>query len=638
MFPGNSFPINQIVYVVPGSCILLEVPIRFGIFDVDAESGELRRQGARIRLPEQPFQALLALLERPGQVLTREELQNRLWPSGTNVDFDRGLNKAINRVREALGDDAENPRFIETLPQRGYRFIGHVEQPAGAVDRGPPPVAKAPQRLWSRKQWLAAAGIGTAAAIPLVLAGRYGLGRVDPGSIESIAVLPLENLSGDAEEEYFSDGLTDELIGEIARIGSLRVISRTSIMQYKKGPRKSLRAIAQELDVDAIVEGTVVRSQGKVRITAQLIRARDDRHLWSEKYERELTDVLALQAEVAHAIVMQIKAKLTPLSPAAMAYRERPVNPEAHEAFLRGDYFLHRGIRTIPKSVEAFNRAIGLDPKLAEAHVGLGQALCYMGIFGFRPSAETHPEARRAAQKALELDESNAGAHNVLADVLKGFDWNLPAAEVEYKRALELNPSHLLTRAWYADWFTRLGRFDEAMAESARAVALDPVSPLSHSGRAMILWTAHRFDEAVQEAQRALELDPNFVNAYWWMGLAYAHRGEFPKAIESLSRGLAMSDGAVFRGSLGYAYALAGQKAQALGLLGEIEKISKSRYVSPVDYAVAYAGLGDADSVFHWMEEAYRTRATRVHELRIRISTDLRPIRAMRTCCGVPDW
>ena len=593
-------------------------PLRFGIFELDPASGELRRQGVRVRLPEQPLQILLALLERPGHVLTREELQDRLWPAGSNVDFDRGLNKAVNRVREALGDDADNPRFIETLPQRGYRFIGPVGPLVVAsaeplLPPHPPPAAKPP--TWSRKQWLAAVGFG-AAAIPAVLAGRRWLASPDAGPIASIAVLPLENLSGDAEQEYFSDGMTDELIGEIARIGSLRVISRTSIMQYKKGQRKSLPAIARELGVDAIVEGTVVRAQGKVRITAQLIRARDDRHLWSGKYERELTDVLAMQAEVARAIVIQIRATLIPLSPAAAAYRTRQVSPAALEALLRGDYFLHRGIRTVTKSMEAFNRAIEIDPNLAEAYAGLGQALCYAGIFGFRPSAEAFPEARRNARKAFDLDESNPAAHNVLAEVLKGHDWNMPAAEAEYRRALELNPSHLLTRLWYAEYFSRLGRNEEALAESARALALDPVSPLSHNNRAMILWAAHRFDDAVREARRALELDPNFVNAYWWMGAAQAHQGDLPKAIESFARGLAMSDGTVFRGLLGHAYGLAGQKAKALELLAEIEKIAKNRYVSPVDLAVIHAGLGEADSTFQWMETAFRTRATRVHELR----------------------
>jgi TolB-like protein len=294
-------------------------PIRFGIFEVDLASGELRRQGVKISLQEQPFQALVALIERPGEVLTREELQRRLWPPDTMVDFDRGLNKAINRLREALGDDAAAPRFVETLPQRGYRFLATVETTTQL-----------------------------------------------PPRIESIAVLPLENLSSDLNDEYFGDGMTDELIGEIARIGSLRVISRTSIMQYKGGVRKALPVIARELNVDAILEGTVAHADGRVRITAQLIRAHDDRHLWSEKYERSVTDILAMQSEVARAIAAEIQITLTPQEQTLLT-RSRPVHPEAYEAFLRGKYFLHQGIRGVSKSIKCYKQAIELDPLLAES-------------------------------------------------------------------------------------------------------------------------------------------------------------------------------------------------------------------------------------------------------------------------------
>jgi TolB-like protein/DNA-binding winged helix-turn-helix (wHTH) protein len=305
--------------------------VRFGVFEVDLTSGELRRQGVRIRLQEQPFQALVALIERPGEVVTREELQKRLWPGDTVVDFDRGLNKAINRVREALGDDADNPRFIETLPQRGYRFLAHVETaPAETTSPAVTP------RLPSRRMFVIAGGL---AAVPVLSIG-YRLLPSRQRPIESLAVLPLENLSGNPAQEYFSDGLTDELIGEVARIASLRVISRTSIMQYKGGARNSLPAIARELNVDAILEGTVVQSGRRVRITAQLIRAQDDRHLWSEAYERDVTDVLAVQSEVARAVAGQIQVHLTPGEQTTLA-RTRRVNPEAYEAFLKGNFFLH---------------------------------------------------------------------------------------------------------------------------------------------------------------------------------------------------------------------------------------------------------------------------------------------------------
>jgi tetratricopeptide (TPR) repeat protein len=385
-------------------------------------------------------------------------------------------------------------------------------------------------------------------------------------------------------------------------------------MQYKGGARKSLPVIARELNVDAIVEGTVVQSGQKVRITAQLIRAHDDRHLWSEKYERDLADVLALQSEVARAIASQIEIKLTPKQQTSLA-RTRRVNPEAYEAFLRGNFALHQGMRGLNKSIEFFTQAIKIDPSQADAHVGLAQALCYVGIFGVRPSAETYPEARVAALKALELDESSAGAHSVLAGIKQGYDWDLAGANVEYQRALQLKPSDLRTRLYYAEYLSRMGRHDEAVGESRRALTLDPVSPLGHNNLAMLLWRAHRYDEAIRESQQAIELDPNFVNAFWWQGLAHAGKRDFPKSIACLKQAISLNDGPLFQALLGHVYGRAGERAKALSILEGLSTMSKQRYISPVDFAVVYAGLGDVDSTFHWLEKAYQTRTTRIHEL-----------------------
>ena len=565
-------------------------------------------------MQEQPFQALVALIERPREVVTRDALQKRLWPGGIVVDFDSGLNKAINRVREALGDDADNPRFIETLPQRGYRFLAPVEFSVPAE----PPSTSAPAtvpadglRAPGRRRFLAIGG--GLLAVPIASLG-YRFLRSHQYPIESIAVLPLENLSGNPAQDYFSDGMTDELIGEIARIGSLRVISRTSSMRYKGGARKLLPQIARELNVDAILEGTVVQFGQRVRITAQLIRARDEGHVFSEQYEGDLTDILALQGDVARAIARQVEIKLSPGEQTSLT-RTGPVKPEAYEAYLKGEFFLHKSLPGILKSIEFFTQAIGLDPRFAGAHAGLAEALCYAGIFQFRPSAETYPEARVAATKALELDPSNAGAHNALADVKQGYDWNLSAAEAEFKRALQLNPSHLQTRLWYAEHLTRAGRYDDALAESGRAVALDPVSPHSLGNRAMIFFRARRFDEAIRAGQQALDLDPHFVNALWWQGLAYAGKGDFPKAIACLTKGLAMNDGPVFRALLGHVYGRAADRAKAGATLVDLTMFSQQRYVSPVNFAIVYAGLGDADSTFQWLEKAYQTRSVGVREL-----------------------
>ncbi len=514
----------------------------------------------------------------------------------------------MNRVREALGDDADNPRFVETVPQRGYRFLAQVEAsaPADLPSTTPAPeiVPAEVFGLPRRRRFLAVAG--GLLAVPIVSIGyRLLPSRTRP--IGSIAVLPLEDLSGNPAQEYFSDGLTDELIGEIARITSLRVISRTSIMQYKGGARKSLPAIARELNVDAILEGTVVQSGRSVRITAQLIRAQDDRHLWSEKYERDLTDVLAVQSEVARAVAGEIQTKLTPVEQMALA-RTRQISPEAHEALLRGNFFLHQGMRGTGKSIEFFKQAILLDPSQAEAYAGLAEALCYAGIFGLRPTGETYPEARVAALKALQLDETSAGAHNALGDVKQGYEWDLAGAESEFKRARQLNPSHLLTHFWCAECLTRMKRYEEAVAESARAVALDPVSPHALSNRAMIFFRARRYDEAIRASQQALDLDPGFINAFWWQGVSYAGKGDFSNSIACLSRGIAMTDGPVFRVLLAHVYGRAGETAKAVKILDQITAMSNQRYVPPASFAMVYAGLGDADSTFYWLEKAYETR------------------------------
>jgi TolB-like protein/Tfp pilus assembly protein PilF len=545
------------------------------------------------------------LIGRPGEVVTREELQKRLWPDDVTIDFDRGINKSINRIREALGDDAETPRFIETLPQRGYRFM----VPLDTDPPDPLPAAAIPSQ--KRRVWLAAAAISVAAT--LVAAGSYALHSA-PARIESIAVLPLENLSGDPAREYFSDGMTDALIGEIARIGSLRVISRTSIMHYKGAERKTVPVIARELNVDAILEGTVIQSGQRVRITAQLIRAQDDRHLWSEQYERDLNDILALQGEVARDIAGQIQVKLTPGEQLRFA-QPRQVNPEAYEAYLRGLFYLQRGIPGVAKSVEFLERSIQIDPSQAEPHASLAEALCYSAIFGLRPSAESFLEAKKAALKALELDSSSASAHNVLANVKDGYEWDAAGARAEYQRALQLNPSHLLTRLWYAEHLTRTGEFNSAMAESDRAIALDPVSALALNNRAMLFFRARRYDDAIRTGQQTLDLDPSLINAFWWQGMSYAGQRNFSKAIERLSKGVSVDDGPTFRALLGHVYGLAGQRTKALAILADLTAMSTRRNVSPMNFVLIYAGLGDANSTFEWLEKSYQVRDNRLSEL-----------------------
>ena len=488
--------------------------IRFGTFEVDTRSGELRRNGYKVDLQDQPFQALVLLLERPGEMVTREELCKKLWPADTFVDFERGLNKAINKLRGALRDDAGKPRYIETLPQRGYRFIGLVES-------APLP---SPQ---SRP------------------------------SIDSLVVLPLDNLSGDAAQEYFSDGMTEELICALARISSLRVISRTSAAAYK-GSRKSLPQIAKELGVDAVVEGSVARSGQSVRITAQLILAADDRHLWAGRYERDLCDILELQAEVAQTIAGAIHKLVKPES--SQPERTSRVHPQAYEACLMGVFLRDKMTPfDLEKSIEFFDQAIQFDPQYARAHGELSRAFFYLGVFGVRPSEEVFPKAKANALKALELDEEVACAHLALSAVHVFYDWDWNAADAHIKRAIELRPGESVTHCHYADFLSIRGRHSEAIAAYERVLELDPISRVYLGLFGLMLYRARRYDESIAQCRKALEIDPHYANAMWFMALSLEQKGDLPQAIAKLETAVSLTRGSHFRALLGRAYALIGE-------------------------------------------------------------------------------
>ena len=593
----------------------LSPPIRFGIFEVDPRSGELRKQGVKIKLQDQPHQVLVMLLERPGEVLTREDLQKKLWPADTFVDFDRGLNRAINRLREALGDNADSPRFIETLPRRGYRFIASVQiavaVPGNAAFDGSPLEALEPH-----PPSVSASNVGRSA--DSLLAARA------QGQIRSLAVLPLQSLSGDPAQEYFVDGMTDELITVVAKISQLRVISRTSAMHYK-GANKPLPAIARELGVDAVVEGTVMRSGQKVRITAHLIHAADDRHLWSDQYERDLGDILALQGEVAQAIADRIHITLTQEEHTRLA-RARRVNPKAYEAYLRGTFFRNKWTEDgLDKSIDFFDTAIALDPDAAQSHAGLAHSYCAIGILGTRPAGDVYPRAKAAARTALALDETVAEAHFSLADVQKGYDWDWTAAEESYTRALALDPSNAVAHTWYADYLCTMSRSAEAIVEAGHARELDPISVDSQSFLGFILYRARRYDEALAACHKAVELDPYCPPAHWFLGLVYEQQGDFRAAIAAFEKAVQCSgNGAPYRALLANALALNGDKAEAMSVLDGLRAQSGKGYVSPLDYAIVFTGLSDCDSAFEWLEKAYHEHTMRILELRQPIFDSLR--------------
>src|SRR5580692_4179060 len=589
--------------------------LRFGVFDVDVRAGELRKHGLRVRLQEQHFQILAMLLEHPGQVVTREELQKKLWPADTFVDFDHGLNKAVNKIRDALGDSAESPRFVETVARRGYRFLAEVKAadaaPGQSPHVAPPPVPAAETRdrpdlavtPAATKNRAPSLAWKMAVFVPLALivffTGWKLHSRNYPATvIHSLAVLPLESLSNDASQDYFADGMTDELISDLGQLSALRVISRTSVMGYKHA-HKPLPQIARELNVDAIVEGTVLRSGDRVRITAQLIDATADKHLWSQSYEGELKDTLALQNQVARAIADQIRIKLNPQEQAALKIA-RVVNPEAYESYLKGRYFWNkRTPDSLKVALAYFNQAIDEDPNYAQAYSGLADTYALLGDWQYAvmTSKEAFPRAKAAAIKALELDSTLSDAHNSLAFCFDAFDWDLESAGKEFQRSIELNPGYATAHHWYAWHLSLLGRFDEALEEMRKAKNLDPLSLIINADLAELLVIAHFYDESIVQSRATIEMDPNFALAHNQLAQA-----ELQKAVE-LSGG---SPTCV--ANLARAYASSGKTSEAVKLLGDLKNHSNRGYSDASEVAVVYAALGDKDQAMHWLEIGYEER------------------------------
>jgi TolB-like protein/Tfp pilus assembly protein PilF len=431
-----------------------------------------------------------------------------------------------------------------------------------------------------------------------------------PIGIRSLAVLPLDNLSGDASQNYFADGMTDELITDLAQISALRVISRTSIMVYK-GARKPLPQIARELNVDAVVEGTVLRSGNQVRITAQLIEASTDKHLWSQSYEGELRDTLALQQRVAGAIADQIRIHLTAQEQAVLK-SAKAINPEAYESYLKGRYFWNKrtadGLRV---ALAYFNEAIEEDPKYPQAYSGLADTYALLGDWQYAVMTpkEAFPKAKAAAIKALELDSQLGEAHNSLAFVLDGFDWDLDSGGKEFRRAIELNPGYATAHHWYAWHLSLLGRYDEAIAEMKKAESLDPLSLIINADLAELLVLAHRYDESIRQSRKTIEMDPNFALAHNQLAQAYLQEHRYDEAVAELQKAVQLSgDSPTCIANLARAYVASGKRSEALKLLSDLKRRSNPSYSNASEIAMIYASLGDIDQAMHWLEIGYGER------------------------------
>lgn len=538
---------------------------RFGAFEVDLRSGELRKHGYRIRLQEQPLQVLLALLEHPGEVVTREELRNRLWPKDTFVDFDHGLNKAISKIRGALGDSAEKPRFVETLGRRGYRFLLPVQK----VQRASPREGKI-----------------------------------------MLAVLPFENLGVDPEEEYFSDGLTEEMISQLGRLNPQRlgVIARTSAMQYK-GVKKGIDQIGRELQVDYILEGSVRRSVNRVRIAAQLIQASDQTHLWARTYDRELEDLFSIQSEVALSVVRSLAVELMPAKRKPKA-SIAPAYSVGYEDFLKGRFYWNKFTDVASrKAILHFEHAIQKDSNYGPAYSGLALSYAQLYFLNGAPSKEAYPQAKTAALKGLEIDDTLAEAYGVLGLYYLYYEWNWAAAQEHIQRALLLDPGRALIHHEHGLYLAAMGRLEEAMAAEKKALALDPLSLLYNTAVGRILYLERQYDRAAEELRKTFELDTNFHMTHGQLGLVYEQKGRFDEAIASFQRAIDLSGSdPTYLSALGHAYGQAGKRREAVDMLDRLKEASHHFFVSSYFYGLVHLGLGEMSKAFADLEKACEER------------------------------
>ena len=616
---------------------------RFADFEVDVRARQLRKHGTKLKLHGQPFEMLLMLLEPAGEVVSREQMQEMLWPADTFVDFEHSLNTAIKRLRQALNDSATEPRYIETLPRVGYRFIAAVTaseeiygdapalplqtpSPVGGIP-GTTPLTSSPRRTFP---WFLGLAIAVVAVIGVAVGFNVGKTRDRVSGIfrsskneaalsapakktrRSVAVLPLLNLSADPTQTFFADGMTDELTTDLAQFADLRVISRTSAMHYRDAS-KTAPQIGKELGVDALVEGSVERVGDRVRIRAQLIDCATDRHLWAQSYDRDMRDVLSMQTEAAKEIAEQVRGSVSPLQPTARTANPQPVDPEAYEAYLKGRYFWNKRTQDgLNKSIEYFGEAIAKDPSFAAAYAGLADAYSLLGS-DVLPADVANSKARAAASKAIELDPNIAEGHAALALVEFYYDWNWKQSEQEFRRAIELNPNYATAHQWYGYYLSAMLRFPEAVEQAETAQQIDPLSLSINATLASRYRHAGRIDEALQLDQRTLEMDPNFIPAHFSLAAVYEKQGSWQQAIDEYKKVIELSpEDPAGLAAIGYIYARTGQKADAHKIIGQLTEISKKHYVSSFEFATVFAGLMDANSSMMWLEKAYEKRESQM--------------------------
>jgi TolB-like protein/Tfp pilus assembly protein PilF len=535
--------------------------VRFGAFEVDFAGRELRKHGMRLRLEEQLFQILELLLDRAGHVVTRRSLRERLWPN-THVGYDHSLNTAVNKLRDLLGDSAQSPRFVETVRRMGYRFIAPVVKPEKTV--------------------------------------------ISPEK-KMLAVLPFEDLSGADGQDYFADGLTEEMISHLGQMNPKRlgVIARTSSIQYK-GTKKTVDEIAEELKVQYILEGSVRRADELVRITAQLIEAGDQTHLWSASYDRELCDVLSVQADVARQIGMALAIELLPRDPS----KTPSFDADAHESYLRGRfYFGQRSEEGLKKAIASFETALSIEPRCARSLSGIADASSMLCWFGALSPTQAGPRAAEAATRAIEIDSSLSEPHASLGLVKFWYEWNWKDAEDEFHRAIELNPSYASAHQWYASFLCAMGRLEEGQLEQRRARELDPHSLILNLGGADPYFFGREFDRAIEHLLTLLDQEPRFFPALFNLGRAYVQKGMYEEAIAAFEKAVQLSGNRGGKPAVAHAYALAGRKDEARGILNDLLEDADGRYLASTMIACVYLGLGEIDEAFEWLNKSLRERS-----------------------------
>jgi TolB-like protein/DNA-binding winged helix-turn-helix (wHTH) protein len=597
--------------------------LRFDTYELDVLAGELRKRGIKLRLQGQPLQVLAILVQSAGNLVTREELRSQLWQVDTFVDFDHSLHNAIARIREALGDSTQTPKYIETLPRRGYRFIAQVEEIQ------PPPIKVDTRRVDASTQ--ATAGVAPAIPTPsktrwrirliaalcacclAAMAGWMAWQHRRAGSVvaapRSIAVLPLQNLSGDPSQEFFADAMTDELITEVSRIQALRVISHTSVMEYK-GTRKHLPQIARELRVDDIVEGSIVREGGEVRVTVQLLDAPNDRHLWSEDYQRPLGSILRLQREIAQSIAQQVRIKLTSQQEARLGSAPA-VNPQAYDGYLRGHYYLMTLFsmrQPLDTAKQYFEESIRKDPGFAPAYAGLANTYLQMASFRSLSPQDGYSLGMRAARKALGLDNGNAEAHTTLGMLQWLYERDSPGAARELEYTIAIAPSYDCAHAYHARYLAWTNRRDEAVAEITRARELNPSDSFANT-ESSVYFLLGDYPNLIEASRKGVLSDPNDWIERHFLGVGYEGSGRLDEAIPEYQKAVAMSGGDQDpSASLAHAYAMTGRRSEAEKILLDLERKSRTGYVSPYLLGSINAGLGDKNTAIELLEKAYRER------------------------------